>query len=130
VCGGGCGGGGGGALSSLAAPHRTTVLQYRRKFDMLRKEEDMMMFGMGADQGVARGLLMDCTLCYVFAVLLILTAWPKYLAGTGEARVRNFGVSDQKTLGVFAGVVPFTVAAVLAVFVPLSVKHGMLSPKT
>ena len=85
------------------------------------------MFGWSTHAGVTRGLLLDCTLCYVFAVLIILLAWPNYLASSDKSRVRNFGVSDKDNLGVFAGVMPFTVAAIVAVFVPLSARHGMLS---
>lgn len=83
--------------------------------------------GTGGVDGVTRGLLLDCTLCYLFAVLLILLAWPKYLTSKDGSRARNFGVSDKDNLGVFAGVVPFTIAAMFAVFVPLSAKHGLFS---
>ena len=87
------------------------------------------MFGRSAGNGVTRGLLLDCTLCYLLLVLLVLMLGPKYLATRDKTRARNFGVSDKRNLGIFAGVVPFTIAAMLAVFVPLSVRHGQLSPR-
>ena len=87
------------------------------------------MFGRTTENGVTHSLLLDCTLCYLLFVFLILMLGPKYLANADKSRAHNFGVSDKHNLGIFAGVMPFTVAAIVAVFVPLSARHGMLSPK-
>jgi len=78
---------------------------------------------------VARNLLLDCTLCYLLFVLLIVMVRPRYMFARDGARARNFGVSDKGALGVFAGVVPFAVAAILAVMIPLSARRvTLLSP--
>lgn len=84
----------------------------------------------GAPTGSPTRLVLDCVVCYIFSVIVILLAWPKYFDNATRDNLRNFGVTDKRTLGVFAGVVPFTVAAIFSVFVPLTVRYVRVSRMT
>ena len=80
--------------------------------------------------GLSGRLVLDCLICSIFCVIVILLAWPRYLEGATRSKVRNFGVTDNRTLGVFAGVVPFAVAAIMSVFAPLTIRYARLSRTT
>lgn len=80
--------------------------------------------------GMSGRLVLDCLICYIFCVIVILLAWPRYLESATRSKLRNFGVTDKRTLGVFAGVVPFTFAAILSVFAPLTVRYARINRTT
>ena len=81
----------------------------------------------GPHESVVRTVLLDCVLCYAALALTMCLVFPRRWRIEGGPGAKKFGIADPKTSGLTGGVVPFTVAAAVAVFAPLAAKHAMLS---
>lgn len=77
-----------------------------------------------------QSILLDVLLIYAILATVICVLWPRYLTSEDGSRPRAFGVSDKSDRGVFAGVMPFTVAAILATFVPLTTSFVLTQKRT